>query len=75
MRHRKPKKLVFRSVLFKDVIEICAHLQAECRIKHARYSLIIMIIQKPVKKNADLLCKRSCLRDFDRPSWPPNALL
>ena len=28
----------------------CAHLQAECRIKHAQYSLIIMIIKKYVKR-------------------------
>ena len=49
MRYREPKKLVFRGVSFKDVLEICAYLQAECRIKHARYCLIIMIIQKYVK--------------------------
>ena len=50
MRYREPKKPVFRGVWFKDVLEICAHLQAECRIKHARCSLIIMIIQKHVKR-------------------------
>ena len=50
MQYHEPKKLVFSSVYFKNVIEICAHLQAECRIKHTQYSLIIMIIQKYVKR-------------------------
>ena len=49
MRYREPKKLAFNGVYFKDVLEICAHLQAECRIKHARYFLII-IIKKKTKK-------------------------
>ena len=50
MRYREPKQLVFRGVYFKDVLETCAHLQAECSIKHARYCLIIMITQKYVKR-------------------------
>ena len=52
MRYREPKKLVFHGVQLKkkNVIEICAHLQAECTIKHARYSLIIILIQKYVKR-------------------------
>ena len=50
MQYHEPKKLVFRGVQFKDFLEICAHLQAECRIKHARYSLIIIIIQKYMKR-------------------------
>ena len=49
MQYCEPNKLVFSGVKFKDVSEICAQLQAECRIKHARYSLII-IIKKITKK-------------------------
>ena len=74
MRYREPKKLVFRSVCFKNVIEICAHLQAECRIKHARYSLIIIIIQKYVKRmptcfERNPVCTISIAR-----VGPPNAV-
>ena len=50
MQYHEPKKLVFHGVSFKAVSEICAHLQAECTIEHARYSLIIMIIQKHVQR-------------------------
>ena len=50
MRYCEPKKLVFSGVKFRDILEICAHLQAECKIKPARYSLIIMIILKYVKR-------------------------
>ena len=69
MRYREPKKLVFSSVYFKAVSEICAHLQAECRIKHTRYSLIIMIIQKHVKRMPicfarDRVCVVSIVRHF-----------
>ena len=50
MQYHEPKKLVFSGVQFKDILEICIHLQAGCRIKHARYSLIIMRIPKYVKR-------------------------
>ena len=55
MRYREPKKLVFSGVYFKDILEICAHLQAECRIKQARYSLILIIKKKTKKITVQLL--------------------
>ena len=69
MRYRDPKKLVFSGVSFKAVSEICAHLETESTIKHARYSLIIMIIQKHVKRMPicfarDRVCVISIVRHF-----------
>ena len=55
MWYCEPKKLVFSGVYFKDVLEICAQLQAECRIKQARYSLIITIKKKTKKITVQLL--------------------
>ena len=55
MRYRESKKLEFSGVYFNDVLDICTHLEAECRIMQARYSLIIIIKKKTKKSTVQLL--------------------